>query len=134
MTQQTDMFENMPIDESVLEHLDFMMEDPKSYWPVLLHEIHTLFDKQLKDSGIDSPDISLKLALALGEFIGGGQVYLPRGDALQRQIRNMEIFNQFNGRNIKVLAKHHHLSEKAIYEIIADMRKIEHAKRQPSLF
>ncbi|PTP90107.1 MULTISPECIES: Mor transcription activator family protein [Vibrio] len=131
---QQDMFEHLELDESLLDHIDFMAGDPVKFWPVLLHEIHTLLDAQLIQNGIEQSGLSLKLSLALGEFIGGGQVYLPRGDALQRQIRNMEIYNEFTGRNIKPLAKKHHLSEKAIYEIIATMRKIEHARRQPALF
>lgn len=131
---QQDIFENLPIDASVLEHIDYMVDDPVKCWPVLLHEIHTLLNLQLEKHGVDQPGLSLTLALALGEFVGGGQIYLPRGDALIRQIRNMEIYNEFTGRNLKELAKRHHLSEKAIYEIIAKMRKIETARRQLSLF
>ncbi|MFP3345359.1 Mor transcription activator family protein, partial [Halomonas sp. SIMBA_159] len=62
------------------------------------------------------------------------QVYLPRGDRLRLQIRDMKIWNEFNGRNVKTLARKYDVTEKTIYEVCAKIRKLEIANRQPDLF
>jgi Mor family transcriptional regulator len=89
---------------------------------------------ELNKNDVESESLSFKLSLAIGNHLGGMQFYLPRGDALVRYIRDMEIWDSFNGRNTKELAHKHHLTEKSIYEILARMRKIEQKRRQPDLF
>lgn len=59
---------------------------------------------------------------------GGGNVYLPRNDALRRTLRNLSIWHEYDGtphgpHGISVLAKQHHLTEIAIYRIIEAQRQ-----------
>ena len=130
---QTDLFEHDEIDPSVLEHTSGLPRENQR-WPSLLLELRGVLASELKDKVEDEDAVSLQLALAVGEHIGGMQVYLPRGDQLRRQLRNIEIYDKFSGNNIKQLAREYHVSDKTIYEIIAKMRALESQRRQPSLF
>jgi len=133
MNNQHDMFEHDSIDASVLDNLKDFPEETKS-WPSLLLELRAVLAHELDKREIESQDLSLALSLSIGQYLGGAQFYLPRGDALQRYIRDIEIWDAFTGNNTKQLARKYHLTEKSIYEIVARMRKIEHQRRQPDLF
>ena len=106
-------------------------------WPELLQELLAIIEQTLLKQGFDdtrSKSLSLKLTLSIAEHMGGIQVYFPRGDKLHKEIRDIEIYNDFTGNNIKQLARLHHLTDKTIYEIVARMRAIELKQRQPTLF
>ncbi|MBE4040025.1 Mor transcription activator family protein [Vibrio parahaemolyticus] len=130
---QREMFSDEEIDNKVLDHIGDLPEGSAA-WPAMLLELHGVVANELKQAGIETPDLPLKVVMSIGEYMGGMQVYLPRGDKLKQQIRDMEIFNEFNGRNVPQLAKRHHLTSKTIYEIIARMRQVETQRRQFSLF
>lgn len=129
---QTDLF-NTPLDPSILDHTDHL-PDESHCWPSVLMELMGVIQNRLTQRGIDMPELPLEVVLDIGEYMGGSQVYLPKGDRLRQHVRDMQIWNEFNGRNIKTLARKHHVTDKTIYEICARMRKIEQAKRQPDLF
>ena len=103
-------------------------------WPGLLLELRGIIDDTLEGKGINNKALSLAIVLDIAEYMGGVQVYLPRGDKLRQQGRDIEIYEQFKGNNIKQLAHKYHLTDKTIYEIIAKMRNIELKQRQPDLF
>jgi Mor family transcriptional regulator len=130
---QHEMFDDDELDASILEHACDLPEDSAT-WPALLLELHGVIHNELGKSGISQDGLALKMVLSISEYMGGMQVYLPRGDKLKQQIRDMEIYQQFNGRNIAQLTKRHHLTNKRIYEIIARMRRVELQRRQFSLF
>lgn len=59
---------------------------------------------------------------------GGGNVYLPRNDALKRTLRNLGIWHEYDGtphgpHGIGMLAKKHQLTEIAVYRIIEAQRQ-----------
>jgi Mor family transcriptional regulator len=69
---------------------------------------------------------------------GGGNVYLPRNDALKRTLRNLSIWHEYDGtphgpHGISVLAKQHRLTEIAIYRIIEAQRQAHRSQTQPDL-
>jgi len=130
---QTDMFEHDDIDPSVLDHASGLpLENQR--WPSLLLELRSVLNQTLEANGINDNNLSLALVLGIGEHIGGMQVYLPKGDNLKRQLRDIEISDRFNGRNIKQLSREYKVTDKTIYEIIAKMRALETQRRQPTLF
>jgi Mor family transcriptional regulator len=69
---------------------------------------------------------------------GGGNVYLPRNDALRRTLRNLRIWHEYDGtphgpHGIAMLAKKHHLTEIAIYRILEAQRQAQRPQSQPDL-
>ncbi|WNJ96558.1 Mor transcription activator family protein [Vibrio ruber] len=133
MEVQSDLLEHETIDPSVLDHISDL-PDEKNGWPALLLEIRAVLSQELSRHHIENEKLPLQLSLAIGQYLGGAQFYLPRGDALKRFIRDIEIWDAFRGNNTRQLARQYHLTEKTIYEIVARMRNIEQKRRQLNLF
>ncbi|MCG9624620.1 hypothetical protein L1D34_07175 [Vibrio mediterranei] len=132
--QELIAFNNIDI-EDIDRIVDLQGDSTK--WPVILAELHTLVVHNLANSGLEADkakSLGFVLTLSIADHLGGAQEYLPRGDALRRQIRNMQMFDEFNGRNHLELSKKYKLTERATYEIIAKQRAIEIKQRQHSLF
>lgn len=71
---------------------------------------------------------------AIAEAVGGTQVYIPKADAIERCARDQVIWDAFDGRNHRELARAHGVTEIHLYRIIKRMRAKERAMRQKSLF
>lgn len=61
---------------------------------------------------------------------GGGQFYLPKGLALKLSQRDREIYERFNGRNKRELAREYGVTETRIDQIVAAIRRAEFERRQ----
>jgi Mor family transcriptional regulator len=77
---------------------------------------------------------SRHIVLALAEYFGGRQVYLPKGDRLKTALRDAEIWRKFTGRNTRELADEHGLSEFHMYAILKRQRALHARKLQGRLF
>ena len=55
---------------------------------------------------------------------GGMHIYICKSETVLREIRNDEIYDNFNGTNYRELAKKYNLSEKTVREIIAERKNI----------
>ncbi|MBB7152126.1 transcriptional regulator, partial [Escherichia coli] len=68
------------------------------------------------------------------KHLGGGQVYIPRGQVLDSLIRDLRIWNDFNGRNVHELAIRHGVTFNTVYKAIRRMRRIKYRQYSPPLF
>lgn len=59
-----------------------------------------------------------RLKSNLANRLGGTQIYIPRNDPSDRRLRDFRIINDFNGLNIKQLARKFQMSERSIRRII----------------
>lgn len=119
-------------DDSLLEYLD--NDDGEHVkFPALLTELNELLRGELERLG-GNPRHSLELVIAISKHIGGIQVYLPRGQTLEYLVRDMRIWQDFDGRNVRELANRYHVTFKTVYKAIRRMRRLESQKRQPQLF
>lgn len=130
---QHDFFDRDDVDPAILAHLDDVAPTEQERWPELLKDFHDVLKHEL---GRCDADIMLapRLLLAICEHLGGCQVYIPRGDSLKRTVRDMQIWNEFNGHNVDDLARRHQMSFVSIYKALARMRALERKRRQPDLF
>lgn len=71
--------------------------------------------------------------LTLGKHFGGRQVYLPKGDHLDKALRDNQIWHEFNGKNHEALAEKYRLTVVGIYRIIATQRQLHINRIQPKL-
>lgn len=53
---------------------------------------------------------------------GGMHIYICKSETVLRELRNIEICNEFNGFNYRELAKKYNLSEKTVREIVSGIR------------
>lgn len=128
---QDDLFGDVR-DDSLLEQMGGDSPESRRF-PALLAQLNALLRVELERLGVD-PGISLDLVYAISRQIGGVQLYLPRGQALEQLVRDMKIWRDFTGNNVPELVERYHVTYNTIYASIRRMRQLEHRKHQPPLF
>ena len=69
--------------------------------------------------------IGIENLIVLSHIFGGTSIYIPKEKELLKNFQHNEIFQEFDGRNIKELAKKYDLSERTIYRIIEKCKEKE---------
>lgn len=93
-----------------------------------LTEMAELIASELTHLGIaQAGEVAGKVVVALAKSLGGCQFYLPKGAAMDRHLRDLEIRAAHDGtvdgkNGVLSLAKRHDLSELAIYRILSKGR------------
>lgn len=109
----------------------------RARWPERMAEIYEIEFRVGLRRGLDeeaaAADAELR-TIALCDYIGGGALYVPRGDELRRAVRDRRIYRLAHRGNIEALAREHGLTPKAIYEIIAREKQRHLRKMQGRLF
>lgn len=132
MTEPMDMFESAPTDAELAG-----VDAPSERWPSVLAEyidvLRAVFVKRGR-----TPDEALEDAqqavLALGQYCGGRQCYLPTGERLMTAIRDRRLYLEYNGRNKAVLAQRYGLTERRVEQIAAEQKVVHVRKLQGRLF
>lgn len=129
-----DLFgDELPSD--VLEHLQ--APEIRAKWPKALADLVTVIESANGRAGDDQDaarDRAVIIVRALSKYAGGRQLYIPKDDALERALRDREIWNRFQGNNVDELAATYKLTAVKVYSIIAEQRVLHRQKVQPSLF
>ncbi|WP_397458189.1 Mor transcription activator family protein [Pseudomonas asplenii] len=81
------------------------------------------------------PEMARAVVFAICDTMGGAVVYLPRGDALKKAMRDASIFSDWRDRNIQPpeLVRKYRLASPTIYDIIQRQRAL-HRRNEPDLF
>lgn len=66
--------------------------------------------------------IGIKNFIHLTKEAGGGNCYVPKTDSLLRNVRNRKIVKEYNGYNIREIAKKYNLSVRWTREIIKNFK------------
>jgi Mor family transcriptional regulator len=82
-----------------------------------------------------APELARHVVFAICSTMGGGVIYLPRGDALKRAMRDASIYRDWKESNIQPadLVRKYSLANQTIYDIIAKQRAL-HRRSEPDLF
>lgn len=127
-----DLFDSMPADAARTG-----VRVPSESWPSMLAELVDVLRATFRRMGRSDAEAIAEAqiaALAIGEYIGGRQFYLPRGDRLREALRDRVIFLEYTGRNKAALAARYRLTERRIEQIYAEQRAIHVRRIQPELF
>lgn len=96
-------------------------------WPQALAEIHDVVTAALMPCEVSESVASAKactMIRALAVHHGGRAFYLPTIYKLDLALRDVRIYAEFNGGNIRNLAENYQLSRQQIYSIVADQRAL----------
>jgi len=79
--------------------------------------------------------VATTVVAAIARYHGGRMFYLPKGQGLERALRDRAIYRQYQHSrgSILQLVEHYHLSEQAVYKIIDEQRSLHIRRIQPSL-
>ena len=116
------------------------MQDPTvlSRWEGSLREMVEIAESKLEvEMGPKStaPELARHVVFAICSSMGGSVIYLPRGDALKRAMRDAEIYRDWvdNGIEIHAMVRKYNLANQTVYDIIRRQRAL-HRKNEPDLF
>ncbi|WP_064116748.1 Mor transcription activator family protein [Pseudomonas fluorescens] len=89
---------------------------------------------ELKPSST-APELAHHVVFAICSTMGGSVIYLPRGDAVKRALRDASIYRDWREKGIHPadLGRTYKLANQTIYEIIAKQRVL-HRRSEPDLF
>lgn len=113
------------------------MTDQTPAYPEFLNDLARQISTLLIARGMDQ-ETAADVALEVAEFArirwGGQQVYIPKGVLFELSVRDMQIWEKWNGRNALELCREFGLTKQRLYQIIAVVRERELSKRQQKLF
>lgn len=129
-----DLFgEDIPAD--ALEHM--MSPEVRAKWPKALANLVDVVEAAHRRAGDDQElarDRAFITMRALSLYAGGRQLYMPKGDVLERALRDREIWERHRGNNVDDLAEAYGLTVVQVYSILAEQRALHRQRIQPSLF
>lgn len=126
------MFPDAPIDAARAG-----IEAPDEKWAGTLAEYFEVLMTTLRKRGRSADDAlgdAAECVIALGQYCGGRQRYLPKGDRLREAVRDRMIWLEWRGNNRDALADKYQLSTRRIEQIVAEQRAIHVRRIQPQLF
>ena len=106
-------------------------------WPLRLLELTDLAEALLvRQVGREkSPrEQAESIVMEIANYLGGRPVYLPRGVALQRALRDRRIWRDAGRIDPDTLAQREGVCLQQVYKIIGEMRSLERKRRQGALF
>ncbi|MDC8012914.1 Mor transcription activator family protein [Tahibacter soli] len=137
MSGQGEMFDALTCDPlDLIERGGEVIAD-KSRWPQRLVDLYDVLFAYARKTGADAEtaarDASAR-AVLIADYLGGAVVYLPRGDAMRKAVRDSEAYRRHDGRNTNVLAREYGMTTTKFYELLARERKRRLRKMQGRLF
>lgn len=136
MVDQHELMPNLPIDAKGLMAAD-LDDVPKERWPRELVRAIEVIEAAYIGAGY-AEDVAFELAragiLALADYGGGRQFYLPRGNSLQTALRDACIYRRSRRGNIPELAAEFRLSDRQVWRILRQQYHMHRSKVQLSLF
>ena len=101
--------------ELLTQHLDQLELPDDPEYSGVMQSMLQVFKTVVHSHKGEADTLPMALLLNLCKEMGGIQVYLPRGRSLLKQIEDLQIWEQFSGRNVKELALRYRKSEATIY-------------------
>lgn len=121
------MSETLRNDDEALRHA----------WPQALADMVSVVAAAYRREGQDGESAreqAFTAVRALAHYHGGRMFYLPKGESLDRAIRDRRIFEEMGKRSAKDLAVAHGLTEQRVYEIHREQRMLFQQRIQRDLF
>ncbi len=73
--------------------------------------------------------IGVENLIRLSEAYGGTSIYIPKIDDMLKSRKNAAIIREFDGGNIKQLARKYGVSERTVYRLVKGLLEVR--RRQP---
>nr|DAY08765.1 MAG TPA: hypothetical protein [Caudoviricetes sp.] len=133
--QQTGLFDDEHADIGALfDHLDQIPSvELENRWPSLLVEVIEVMQAELLRQNFaedKAKKTASKLVGVMAHYFGGKSFYLPAGDKIKEALRDAQIYQEFNGKNVPELIKKYRLSESTIYAILRNQRTLQRKRHQ----
>ncbi|MDP2607966.1 MULTISPECIES: Mor transcription activator family protein [unclassified Oceanobacter] len=137
--QQRDLMPDAPIPDDALDHLDDVPPEARKKWPrdliVIIAVLNSRFNR-MGYSDADASKLTYNAVQELASYCGGRYFYLPKGDVLERAIRDGNLYDDWADRHMTPdqLAGKYRVTVQHVYRIIKEQRAYHQKKVQPTLF
>lgn len=137
--EQVELFDNEHAEIGLLfDHLDHIPDvELQNRWPSLLVEVIDVMQAELIRQKFEEDSAKLtasKLVGVMAHYFGGKSFYLPAGDKIKEALRDVQIYAEFDGKNIPELIRKYRLSQTTIYAILRQQRALHRKRHQMDLF
>lgn len=137
MTAQPELFNALTCDPlDLIERAGDVLTD-RARWPQRMTELFDVLYAYNVRLGMQAdtaaPDAAERTFL-IADYLGGSVVYLPRGDALRRAVRDAEAYRRHTGNNTEQLAREYGMTTTKFYELIAREKARRLRRLQGRLF
>lgn len=108
--------------------VEFMQDAPE-----LINQLFATLTTLGIEHGLDTKvaqNLAANATQKVVDAFGGEVIYIPKGLAMQMSVRDLKIYQEFNGNNHRELAHKYGLSMQAIYKIVKRTHKKELGKHQ----
>lgn len=125
--------------EELLEHLPQISDEARLKWPRDLAALLSIYQAAVQRLGYslkEAETLAHALITQLAMYCGGRYIYLPKGDALEKTIRDLRLFADWrdNQHTPEMLVQKYKISLQHVYRIINQQRHYHLQKHQPALF
>lgn len=136
---QQDLLGTDSFTDELASHLDEIPEEVRKKWPKDLAALIAIFNDELKRMNINDDDaqrITHRLLAAQSMYCGGRYFYLPKHDALQKAVRDLELYKEWADKGVEPsdLSRNYKISVQHVYRIINEQRAYYRKRIQPGLF
>jgi Mor family transcriptional regulator len=137
--EQQDMLGDGSFSADLLDHLSDIPLEVQKKWPRDLSALVDIYGAALKRLGYSESDankISRTLLAEQSIYCGGRYFYLPKGDALKKAIRDVDLHRDWSERSMQPddLAKKYNISLTHVYRIMKEQNTYYRKKIQSDLF
>ncbi|GAB5378989.1 MAG: hypothetical protein Alis3KO_00760 [Aliiglaciecola sp.] len=130
--------------ESLLTHLPEATDDKvlaQAHFKEYLWDLVLITERRLAKAGLDDDrayQLSCAIIAEIAHYEGGRCRYLPRGDKLQQELRNIRMFRMWHNHAWSIARVHQEicpeLNQIQVYKILRIKREERRRKLQPTLF
>ncbi|MGI1669983.1 MAG: hypothetical protein K6L74_06605 [Neptuniibacter sp.] len=136
---QQDLLGEDTFTDDLASHLSEIPAEVRRKWPKDLAALIDIFSDELERQGYaqeESQRITHRLLAAQSMYCGGRYFYLPKPDALEKAVRDLDLYKDWadNGLEPSELAKKYKVSVQHVYRIIKEQRAYYRKRIQPELF
>lgn len=137
--EQKDLLGDESFTDDLANHLNDIPAEVRKKWPKDLAALIEIYGGELSRLGYDSSEaqhISYRLLAAQSMYCGGRYFYLPKKDALEKAVRDIELHKDWADRCMPVseLSAKYKISAQHVYRIIDEQRAYYQKRIQPELF
>lgn len=99
--------------------------------PATIYDMIEIAEAALREVSDPAAVLHARAAVvAIAAYIGGQKVRFPTPAAVQRLLRDRDLWRAFDGRNTRELADRYGLTERQVFNILRGQRRLEQARRR----